>query len=56
MTLAVLGALGSLTKNFEKNVDKVGIEIDLHTAQKITLLGIARILRKKTRMVINQKY
>ena len=56
VTLAVLGALGSLTKNFEKNVDKIGIKIDLHTAQKTTLLGIARILRKKTRMVINQKY
>ena len=27
----VLGVLGSVTNNFEKYVDKIGIEIDLHT-------------------------
>ena len=42
----VLGALGSVTKNFEKYVDKIGIKIDLHNVQKTTLLGTARILRK----------
>ena len=42
----VLGALGSVTKNFEKYVDKIGIKIDLHTAQKTTLLGTTRTLRK----------
>ena len=42
----ILGALGSVTKNFEKYVDKLEIKIDLHTAQKTTLLGTARILRK----------
>ena len=42
----VLGALGSVKKNFEKYVDKIGIKIDLHTVQKTTLLGTARILRK----------
>ena len=41
-----LGALGSVTKNFEKYLDKIGIKIDLHTVQKTTLLGTARILRK----------
>ena len=41
----VLTALGSVT-NFEKCVDKIGIKIDLHTLQKTTLLGRARILRK----------
>ena len=35
----VLEALGSVTMNFEKYVDKIGIKIDLHTAQKNTLLG-----------------
>ena len=42
----VLGALGSVTKNFAKYVDKIGIKIDLHTVQKTTLLGTATILRK----------
>ena len=46
MILAVLGALGSVKKNFEKYVDKIEIKIDLHIVQKTTLLGTARILRK----------
>ena len=37
MIPVVLGALGSVTKNFKKYVDKVGIKIDLHTVQKTTL-------------------
>ena len=44
--LVVLGALGSVTKNFEKYVDKIEIKIDLHTVQKTTLLWTARIFRK----------
>ena len=35
--LLVFRALGSVTKNFEKYVDKVGIKIDLHAAQNTTL-------------------
>ena len=46
MIPVVLGALGSVTKNFEKHVDEIGIKVYLHTAQKTTLLGAARILRK----------
>ena len=46
MIPVVLGALGSVTENFEKYVDKIGIKVYLHTAQKTTLLGAARILRK----------
>ena len=42
----VLGALGSVTKNLWKYVDKIGIKTDLLTVQKTTLLGTARILRK----------
>ena len=41
-----MGALGSVTKNFEKYVDKIGITVYTHTAQKTTLLGTERILRK----------
>ena len=33
----VFGALGSVTKNFEKYLDKIGIKTDLHTVQKTTL-------------------
>ena len=42
----VLWVLESVTKNFEKYVDKIGIKIDLHTVQKTTLLRTAKILRK----------
>ena len=43
---AVLWALWSITKNFEKYVDTIGIKIDLHTLQKTTLMETARILSK----------
>ena len=46
MIPVVLEPLGSVSKNFEKYVDKIEIKIDLCTAQKTTLLGTARILRK----------
>ena len=46
MIPAVLGALGSVAKDFEKYVDEIRIKIDLHTVQKITLLGAVRILIK----------
>ena len=42
----VLGALGSVAKNFEKYVDKIGIKMDLHTVQKTPLLRTPRILRQ----------
>ena len=42
----VLGAVERVTKNFEKYVDKIVIKIDLHTAQKTTLLGTEIIFRK----------
>ena len=46
MISVVLGTLGSVTRNFEKYVDKIGIKIDLHTEQKPTFLNTARKLRK----------
>ena len=45
MIPVVLGALGSVTKNFEKYIDNIGIKVDSHTVQK-TISGTARILRK----------
>ena len=42
----VLGALRSVTKNFDKYGDKIGIKIDLHTAQKTAFLRRARIEKK----------
>ena len=46
MIPVVLWALGSVTKDFEEYLDKIGIKIDLHTVQETALLGTARILRK----------
>ena len=46
MIPVVLGALGNVTKNFEKYIDKIGIKTDLHTAQKTTSLGTKKMLRK----------
>ena len=46
MIPVVLGALGSVTKNFEKYIDNIGIKLDAHTVQKTILSGTARILRK----------
>ena len=34
VAFVVLGALGSVTKNFEKYLDEIGIKTDLHTVQK----------------------
>ena len=42
----ILGTLGSITKNFDKYPDNIGIKIDLHTVRKTTLLGTAGLLRK----------
>ena len=42
----VLRALASITMNIEKYVDKIKIKVDIHTTQKNTLLGTARISRK----------
>ena len=42
----IVGALGSVTKNFEMYMEMIGIKLDTHTVQKTTLLGTARILRK----------
>ena len=42
----VIGTLGCVTKNLEKYIEKIGIEVQIAELQKTTLLGSARILRK----------
>ena len=44
--LVVIGALGSVTKDFDRWIKKLGIAYNIGVMQKIALLGIARILRK----------
>ena len=45
----MLGALGSVTKDFEKWMEKLGIP-DVGIVQRTALLGTARILRKVLEM------
>ena len=46
----VIGALGSVTKDFDKWMEKLGIPEDVGVVQKTALLGTARILRKVLEM------
>ena len=46
----VIGALGSVTKEFNKWIGKIGIVYNVGTMQKTALLGTARILRKVLEM------
>lgn len=46
----VLGALGSVSREFKKYMDKLNIQVDVEVAQKDPLLGTARILRKVLEM------
>ena len=41
----IVGALGTVSKNFEKHVSDIGIVLKVEHAQKTALLGTARILR-----------
>ena len=42
----VIGALGTMTKQFEKWIQKLDLEIRAEMLQKPCLLGAARIIRK----------
>ena len=46
----VIGALGSVTKGFDRWIEKLGIPLNGGVMQKTTLLGITRILRKVLKM------
>ena len=47
---AVIGALGSVTKEFDGWIEKLGITNNVGVMQKTALLGTARILRKVLEM------
>ena len=42
----VIGALGCITKEFDRWIEKLGITCNVGVMQKAALLGTARILRK----------
>ena len=42
----VIGALGAVSKEFDKWIEKIGISLRTGHVQKTALLGTARILRK----------
>ena len=46
----VIGALGSVTKEFDRWIEKQGITFNVGVVQKTALLGTARILRKVLEM------
>ena len=46
----VIGALGSVTKRFDRWIEKLGITFSVGVVQKTALLGTARILRKVLEM------
>ena len=46
----VIGALGSVTKQFDWWIGKLGIPFNVGVMQKTALLGTARILRKVLEM------
>ena len=43
---AVIGELGTVTKHFEKWIEKLGLDLTIEALQKPFLLGTARIIRK----------
>ena len=42
----VIGSLGAVAKEFDKWIEKIGINLRAGHVQKTALLGTARILRK----------
>ena len=41
-----IGALGTATKHFEKQIEKLDLDLTIVALQKPCLLGTARIIRK----------
>ena len=41
----VVGALGSVTKEFDRWIEKLGVTVDVGAVPKTALLGTSRILR-----------
>ena len=48
----VIGALGSVTKRFDKWIEKLEIQCNFVDMQKTALLGTARILREVLEMLL----
>lgn len=46
VTPVVIGALGSITENFEGYMNKINVGLGPYIVQKTVLLGSARILRR----------
>ena len=42
----VIGPLGTVTKHFEKWIEKLDLDLTIEALQKLCLLGTARIIRK----------
>ena len=42
----VIGALGTVTKNFDKWLEKLELDVTVEMLQRPCLLGTARIIRK----------
>ena len=42
----VTGVLGTVTKHFEKWIEKLDLDLTIEASQKPCLLGTARIIRK----------
>ena len=43
----VIGVLGTVSKKLEEWIDRLGIKLKIEHLQKTSILGSARILRKK---------
>ena len=50
VVLVVIRALGSVTQEFDRWIEKLGIEYNVGVMQKTALLGSAKILRKVLEM------
>ena len=46
VVLVVIGVIGSVTKEVDRWIEKLGITYNVGVLQKTALLGTARILRK----------
>ena len=42
----VIGALGTVTRHFEKSIEKLDLDLTIEALQKPSLLGTARIILK----------
>ena len=51
----LIGALGAVTKQFKKWIQKLDLEIEVEMLQKPCLLGTARIIRKVLDMKLKLK-